>query len=136
MGTMAAELVAKSPFPILSIQVDGGSEFMADFEEKCKRLEIPLIVLSPRRLDYSGSVERGNRIFREEFYNRNNLLANNIAEMRKELEKALWKYKNYRLHAHLNGAITMEYIQTNRNSVAFSHIQDLYIIDSKARLLM
>jgi hypothetical protein len=47
------ELVKKSPFKILSIQVDGGSEFMAEFEDECKNLEIPLIVLPPRRPDYS-----------------------------------------------------------------------------------
>jgi transposase InsO family protein len=120
------ELVEKSPFKILSIQVDGGSEFMAEFEEECKRLEIPLIVLPPRRPDYNGGVERGNRIFREEFYNRSDILANNIKEMRPELEKALWKYNNYRPHAHLNGATPMEYINANRNFEAVSHLVNLY----------
>jgi transposase InsO family protein len=93
------ELVEKLPFPILSIQVDGGSEFMAEFEEECQRLEIPLIVLPPRRPDYNGGVERGNRTFREEFYNQNNLLANNITEMRSELEKALEKYNRRALRS-------------------------------------
>jgi IS30 family transposase len=41
------ELVAKAPFKIKSIQVDGGSEFMKDFEETCKELGIPLYVLPP-----------------------------------------------------------------------------------------
>ncbi|MDR2782106.1 MAG: transposase [Holosporaceae bacterium] len=50
---------------------------------------MPLIVLPPRRPDYNGIVERGNRTFREEFYNQHNLLANNITEMRKELQKTL-----------------------------------------------
>jgi transposase InsO family protein len=116
------ELVEKSPFPILSIQVDGGSEFMAEFEKECERLKIPLIVLPPRRPDYNGGVERGNRIFREEFYNKNNLLANNITEMRIELEKALWKYNNYRPHAHLNGTTPMEYIKRNYTLRAVSHV--------------
>jgi hypothetical protein len=46
------ELVEKAPFSIL----------------ECQRLEIPLIVLPPRRPDYNGGVERGNRTFREDFY--------------------------------------------------------------------
>ena len=46
--------VAKAPFPILSIQVDGGSEFMADFEEACAELFIPLIVLPPKKPEYNG----------------------------------------------------------------------------------
>jgi DNA-binding Lrp family transcriptional regulator len=123
------ELVEKSPFKILSIQVDGGSEFMAEFEEECKNLGIPLIVLPPRRPDYNGGVERGNRIFREEFYNRSDILANNITELSPELQKALWKYNNYRPHARLNGATPMEYIRTNRNSEAVSHLMNLHTRD-------
>jgi putative transposase len=41
--------VEQAPFLIQSIQVDGGSEFMAEFEEACAQLKIPLIVLSPLR---------------------------------------------------------------------------------------
>jgi transposase InsO family protein len=96
---------------------------MAEFEEKCKKLKIPLIVLPPRRPYYNGGVERGNRIFREEFYNRTDVLANNITEMKPELEKALWKYNNYRPHASLNGATSVEYIQFNKTaSLRRSHL--------------
>ena len=38
------ELIDKTPFPILSIQVDGGSEFRAEFEQACAELGIELIV--------------------------------------------------------------------------------------------
>jgi hypothetical protein len=56
----------------------------------------------------------------------NDLLANNLTEMRKKLEKALEKYNNYRPHARLNGATPMEYIQINRNSGAVSHVLNLH----------
>ena len=59
------KLIRELPFPIQSIQVDGGSEFMKDFEEACGELGIPLFVLPPRRPQWNGGVERGNRIFRE-----------------------------------------------------------------------
>ena len=36
------KLIKESPFKITSIQVDGGSEFMADFELACKDLGIAL----------------------------------------------------------------------------------------------
>lgn len=36
------DCVRNVPYKILSIQVDGGSEFMADFEEGCAELKIPL----------------------------------------------------------------------------------------------
>jgi len=62
------EMVVKLPFAILSIQVDGGSEFMGEFENGCKDLKIELLVLPPASPKYNGGVERGNRVFREEFY--------------------------------------------------------------------
>jgi transposase InsO family protein len=55
------EFVLKSlPFKIKSIQVDGGSEFMKDFEQACKELDILLYVLPPRSPEYNGVVERVN----------------------------------------------------------------------------
>ncbi len=57
------------PFPVRSIQVDGGSEFMADFERACQAMGIPLHVLPPRRPQWNGCVERANRSARIEFWN-------------------------------------------------------------------
>jgi transposase InsO family protein len=105
--------VAKAPFPILSIQVDGGSEFMADFEEACAELSIPLIVLPPKKPQYNGGVERGNRIFREEFYNRSDLLEDSVRGMEAALRKALLKYNSYRPHRNLKGLTPLQYIQNS-----------------------
>jgi len=107
------DFVKNSPYPILSIQVDGGSEFMAEFEDACAELEIPLIVLPPSKPTYNGGVERGNRTFREEFYNRSNLLADSIGAMRFELNKATEKYNTYRPHRVLKGLAPMEYINNH-----------------------
>ena len=52
-----------------SIQVDGGSEFRAEFERECQRMNIPLFVLPPRRPQFNGCVERANATTREEFWN-------------------------------------------------------------------
>ena len=56
------------PFPVASIQVDGGSEFRAGFERACQQLAIPLHVLPPRRPQWNGCVERANRSARTEFW--------------------------------------------------------------------
>lgn len=61
-------LINDLPFSIKSIQVDGGSEFQAEFEQACADLEIPLYVLPPKRPQYNGCVERANRTSRSEFY--------------------------------------------------------------------
>ncbi len=56
------------PFKIKAIQVDGGSEFMAQFEEACQQRRIRLFVLPPRSPKLNGSVERAQRTHTEEFY--------------------------------------------------------------------
>ena len=71
---------------------------MGEFEAECQKLGIPLIVLPPKRPTYNGGVERGNRIFREEFYNYHNFFSYSIGEIRKELAKATYEYNYYRPH--------------------------------------
>jgi transposase len=56
------------PFPISSIQVDGGSEFMSTFEKAAQQSNISLYVLPPRSPEYNGNVERGNGTEYEFYY--------------------------------------------------------------------
>ncbi len=83
---------------------------MAEFETECERLGIGLLVLPPKRPTYNGGVERGNRTFREDFYNRYDLLKRSLTEIREDLTKAVHKYNNFRPHQHLHGLTPMEYI--------------------------
>ena len=62
------ELCLVVPFALHSIQVDGGSEFMASFEKGCEDLGVPLYVLPPKRPQYNAHVERGNGTAKYEFY--------------------------------------------------------------------
>ncbi len=61
-------LEERTPFPVRAIQVDGGSEFQAVFEEACQQRGIHLFVLPPRSPKLNGHVERANRTHTEEFY--------------------------------------------------------------------
>jgi putative transposase len=56
------------PFPVKAIQVDGGSEFMAEFEVAYQTNYIVLYVLPPRSPQMNGTVERSNSAWRHEFY--------------------------------------------------------------------
>jgi len=103
-------LIREAPFKISSIQVDGGSEFMAEFEETCKNLGIALYVIPPKRPQYNGGVERSNRTFREEFYSQK-IIASSIFDFRIALEKAVNKYNSYRPHKSLDYLTPLEYIQ-------------------------
>jgi putative transposase len=62
------ELEARTPFPIRALQVDGGSEFMAEFETACQARGLALFVLPPRSPKLNGHVERTNRTHRQEFW--------------------------------------------------------------------
>lgn len=58
----------RMPFPIRAVQVDGGSEFAAEFEQACQQRGLHLFVLPPRSPKLNGAVERANRTHTEEFY--------------------------------------------------------------------
>jgi putative transposase len=61
-------LLERMPFSIQGIQVDGGSEFQATFEQACQQRGIRLFVLPPRSPKLNGHVERAHRTHAEEFY--------------------------------------------------------------------
>lgn len=58
----------RMPFPIRAVQVDGGSEFAAEFEQACQQRGLHLFLLPPRSPKLNGAVERANRTHTEEFY--------------------------------------------------------------------
>lgn len=63
-------LLERSPYPVRAIQVDGGSEFRAEFEGACAEKGIHLFVLPPRSPKLNGHVERAQRTHTEEFHDR------------------------------------------------------------------
>ena len=56
------------PFFVKAIQVDGGSDFMAEFEIACQARGVAFYVLPPRSPQMNGAVERCNGAWRYEFY--------------------------------------------------------------------
>lgn len=62
------QVLARMPFPVQAVQIDGGSEFKAEFEEACAALALPLFVLPPNSPKLNGRVERSHRTHEEEFY--------------------------------------------------------------------
>ncbi len=97
-------ILARMPFPVRAIQVDGGSEFRADFEDACQERGVRLFVLPPRSPKLNGHVERSNRTHKEEFYYR---LASttSLARINKLLRRWEDVFNNYRPHQAL-GQIT------------------------------
>lgn len=101
-------LVLKFPFKVISIQVDGGSEFRSESEQACKNLQIPLFVLPPRSPKMNGFVERSNGILKYEFFNFYEK-ANNLRVINENLQKFMVFYNNYRPNRSLQCLTPMAY---------------------------
>ena len=93
-------LQARMPFPVRAIQVDGGSEFQAGFEQACQERNIRLFVLPPRSPKLNGCVARAQRTHTEEFYEVNDFPLE-IAALNQQLRAWELTYNTVRPHQAL-----------------------------------
>ena len=117
------EMILFFPFKISSIQVDGGGEFMADFEQLCKKMDIKLYVLPPRSPKLNGTVERSNGTFHYEFYALNPQF-NKIDEISVALARFVAFYNEKRPHQRLNYLTPMRYFNNwkEKQHVSVSYV--------------
>jgi transposase InsO family protein len=104
LGKVAAEM----PWPIKAIQIDGGSEFMAEFELACRDRNLPLYVLPPRSPKLNGAVERCNGAWRYEFYATVDL-PTQIDKIAEHVDAFQHLYNHHRPHGALDGLTPAEY---------------------------
>jgi transposase InsO family protein len=110
LATRALEqLIARSPFPIRAIQVDGGSEFMAEFEAACEAKGIRLFVLPPHSPKLNGRVERANRTYKDEFYDCSTA-APTVAGFKRALRDWEHVYNHIRPHQALGYRTPAEFL--------------------------
>jgi putative transposase len=93
-------LLHRMPFPIRALQVDGGSEFAAEFEMACQQRGLHLFVLPPRSPKLNGAVERANRTHTEEFY-QVTLCSLEMKKLNRELRQWEKIYNTVRPHQSL-----------------------------------
>ena len=110
-------ILERMPFPVEAIQVDGGSEFMAEFETACQTRGVRLFVLPPRSPKLNGHVERSNRTHREEFYQVVKL-PTTLAEVNRALRKWEAIHNSYRPHQALNYLTPKSYLKQLERSCA------------------
>ena len=103
------------PFPIRAIQVDGGAEFKAQFEEECQRRGIRLFILPPRSPELNGYVERAHRTHTEEFYEVTES-SFELADLRAELMHWEVTYNTIRPHQGLSYLTPLEFIKNVKKS--------------------
>lgn len=107
-------LEERLPFKIKAVQIDGGSEFKAEFEAECQKRSIILFVLPPRSPKLNGMVERMQRTSREEIYDIKDWpetveLHNQLLEEQDDI------YNTIRPHDSLELLTPYEYYLTNIN---------------------
>jgi putative transposase len=103
-------LQERMPFPVKAIQVDGGPEFEAIFEEECQLRGIRLFVLPPRSPKLNGGVERAHRTHTEEFYEVTDSTFD-LAELREKLLEWEHIYNAVRPHQALGYLTPQKFLE-------------------------
>lgn len=118
-------LQQRMPFPLRALQVDGGSEFQADFEAACQQRGIRLFVLPPKSPKLNGAVERAQRTHTEEFYEVTEC-SWTVEALNQEL--AQWEsiYNTVRPHQALGYLTPLQFLQQHgivpKNNPSLSHM--------------
>jgi putative transposase len=116
------KVAADMPFPIKAVQVDGGSEFMAEFEQACQDKGLALYVLPPRSPQLNGAVERCNGAWRHEFYETYQL-PGSVDKLNPILDGFQHLYNHHRPHGALAGRTPANYLaQRSANTTPSSHM--------------
>ncbi len=103
------KVIAQMPFPVEAIQVDGGSEFKAEFEDACKDKGLVLYELPPKRPQLNGAVERCNGAWRYEFYGVYDL-PRSVEALNPILDSFQHLYNHHRPHGALAGLTPARYL--------------------------
>jgi len=109
--TILDKLLAEAPFQIAGVQVDGGSEFRAQFEDACRDNGLALYVLPPKRPQLNGHVERAQAAWRYEFYATNDL-PNRLDKLKPLVDAFAHRFNHHRPHQALGDLTPAEYLKT------------------------
>src|SRR4051794_19797690 len=115
------KLIAEVPFRIEGIQVDGGSEFRAEFEDACRERNLCLFVLPPNRPQLNGHVERAQGSWRYEFYGVEDL-PSRLKPLQLRIDAFAHRFNHTRPHQALGDLTPAEYLSTINQEIAPSHM--------------
>jgi putative transposase len=101
-----------APFPITTIQTDNGLEFLGDFEEYLRQINIPHVFIYPRCCKVNGVVERYQRSLQEEFLDNNLDLIYDPVLLNDKLIDYMLFYNTKRVHKSLGLITPMDFLIT------------------------
>ncbi len=107
-------LINRMPFFIAALQVDGGSEFAAEYEQASQQRGLLLLVLPPRSPRLNGHLERSHRTHHEEFYQ---VIPDNwnVAQLNPQLRRREHIYNSVRPHQALGYLTSPEFLERRRS---------------------
>ena len=114
-------IVRRMPFKVKAIQVDGGSEYMAEFEEACRAREILLFVLPPRSPKLNGGVERAQRTHTEEYWELTSC-DTEVRSMRRGVRQQEHVYNTIRPHQALGYLTPLEFVTNWKQKQALKQV--------------
>src|SRR4030065_1186444 len=115
------DIESRMPFKIKAIQIDGGSEFEAIFEQECQRRGLKLFILPPRSPKLNGGVERANRTHTEEFYEVTDSTFE-LADLRPKLLQWETICNTYRPHQAHNYLTPLQFLEQQRKKEGRCHL--------------
>jgi putative transposase len=115
------KMLADMPFKIEAIQVDGGSEFKAEFEQACKDKGILLYELPPKSPKLNAGVERCNGAWRYEFYATFDL-PTQVDQINPFIDSFQHLYNHHRPHGALGGKTPARYLKERTDGTRPSHM--------------
>jgi putative transposase len=105
------KLIKEAPFPVTGVQVDGGSEFKAAFEQACADNGLTLYCLPPKRPQLNGAVERNQGAWRYEFYACFDL-PHRIDKLQPLVDAFAHRFNHHRPHQALGDQTPAEYLKS------------------------
>ena len=115
------KLCAEAPFPIAGVQVDGGSEFKAEFALACAEKGLALFELPPKRPQLNGAVERAQGSWRYEFYGCHDL-PHRIDKLQPFVDAFAYRFNHHRPHQALGDKTPAEYLASISGRTPASHM--------------
>src|SRR5215207_6148793 len=120
-AALLEKLIAEAPFRIEGIEVDGGSEFRAEFEDACRERNLCLFVLPPKRPQLNGHVERAQGSWRYEFYGVEDL-PSRLKPLQLRIDAFAHRFNHTRPRQALGDLTPAEYLSTISQEIAPSHM--------------
>lgn len=116
-----AKVLAEMPFKVEAVQVDGGSEFKAEFEQACKDNGLILYELPPKSPKLNAGVERCNAAWRYEFYAVFDL-PTQLERINPLIDSFQHIYNHHRPHGALGGQTPARYLNARADGASESHM--------------